>query len=470
MGMPIQRNRNTELTMSLINNSALSFIATAVGCTLTGIAVNEHLDQPNQTGPIKLGIQQNPLMDAEDLMVAASDGVEQSVAPPGQMFTQDLTPSVQADDFSNFRPKEPEIWQQSPLDIGNLVVKARPLPRIEQPTVKPTGNFSNEYFPDYLNFDGDAQAPEPIEMATEKLPQPGIINEPMAVSAFPSALEPVPAPPPLFNDEPIGGEYIVEPETMISNGFEGVYPDNITSQEQLSNRSSTNATQYIVEPQSMTRATPQPQQVRENSQASMPEFYIADSAKLAAQYVVEPRTVMAVFPSEQSPEILSTSEVNRQRDGEVTHSRSQNPRVSRTSRSNPSQTTVASTVNSSVSATNPKPKLLQKLVEPDQLPSEIGADDIVYSVTSTPKNNQMNSEIAANSVEEETEVIVAVESELDTVSESMMEEPKTEIEQMPSLLRKLVESYNVSSDVLHDIKVSPSPLKAFESKFAQNQL
>ena len=468
MGMPTQRNRNPELTMSVINNSALSCLATAVGCTLTGMAVNEHLDQPDPIGPIKLGVQQNPLMDAEDLMVAASDGVEQSIAPPRQMFTQDLTPSVKADDFSNFRPHEPEIWQQSPLDIGNLVVKARPLPRIEQPNVKPTGNFSNEYFPDYLNFDGDAQAPEPIEIATEKLPQPEIINEPMAVSAFPSALQPVPAPPPLFDGEPIGGEYIVEPETMISNSFEGVYPDNIVPQEQLSNRSSTNATQYIVEPQSMTRATPIPQQGRENSQALMPEFSIANSAKLAAQYVVEPRTVMAVFPNEQSPEILSTSEVNRQTEGEVTDSRPQNPRVSRPSRSNPSQISVASTVNSSVSATNPRPKLLQKLVEPYQLPTEVRTDEVVSPVTSTPKNNQINSEIAANSVEEKTEVIVAVESELNTASEVMIEDPNTETEQMPSLLKKLVESYNVSSDVLQDIKVSHSPLKASESKFAQN--
>ena len=459
--------------MSVINNSALSCIATAVGCTLTGMAVNEHLEQPKQTGPIQLGIQQNPLMDAEDLMVAASKGVEQSVAPPEQMFTQNLTPSVEADDFSNFLPNEPEIWQQSPLDIGNLVVAARPLPRIERPDVKPMENFSNEYFPDYLNFDGDGEAPRPIQMAMEESPEPEIINEQISVSDFPSGLEPVPTPPPLFAGEPIAGEYIVEPEAIISNNsnnfegnnYRGIYPDNIVPRD----RSNSNSpTRYIVEPQPMTGVTPQPRQIGENSQASMPEFSVADSAKLAAQYVVEPRTVMAVFPGEQPQESASISEVNRQKVGEVNRSAPRNPRVSRTSRSNPPRTTVASAVNTPPLATNPRPKLLQKLVEPYQLPSQGRADEVVSPATSTPENNQINSEVAVNSAGEGTEVIVAVKSKFETASEPIMKEPETETERMPSLLRKLVESYNGSSDILHDIKVSPSPLGESESKFARN--
>ncbi|MEB3281002.1 MAG: hypothetical protein VKK42_18965 [Lyngbya sp.] len=451
--------------MSLINNSALSCIATALGCTLTGMAVNEHLDanvaakslQPNPTGSIKLGIQQNPLMDAEDLMVAASNGVEQSVAPPEQMFTQNLTPTAEADDFSNFLPKQPEIWQQSPLDIGNLVVTARPQARMERPNVKPMGNFSNEYFPNYLNFDGDAEAPEPIEMARAELPQPKVSSEPMSVSDFRRGLEPVPAPPPLFEGEPIVAEYIVEPEAIISNNFEGIYPNNIVPQEQSINRF---PSQYIVEPQSMTRVTPQRQPVRDNSQASKPELSVADSAKVAAQYVVEPRTVMAVFPGEQPQEISSSLEVEPQTVVEMNNLESANRRISRTPRANPRQTTVAS-------ATNPRPKLLQKLVEPYQSPSQVRSENKVSPVSSTPENTQINSERAANSVDEKAELIVAVESEFDTASEPIIEDSEEETEHLPSLLRKLVESYQGSSDILHDIKVSPSPLEASEAKFAR---
>ncbi|WP_413167519.1 hypothetical protein ACL6C3_12660 [Capilliphycus salinus ALCB114379] len=440
--------------MSPINNSALSCVATAVGCTLTGMAVNEHLNPPNQTtGPIKLGIQENPLMNAEDLMIAASDGVEPSVAPPEQMFTQDLTPSVKADDVSNFVPKQPEIWQRSPLDIGNLVAEARPLPRTERLNVKPMGNFSDEYFPDYLNFDQQGSPPEPLEMAMEKLPEPEITRKPMSVSDFPSGLVPVPAPPPLFEGEAIASEYIIAPDAIISNSFEGISRNNIDRPDRAINPS---LSQYIVEPQSMIRVSPQLPQARENLSAKMPEFSVANSAKLAAQYVVEPRRVMAVFPAEQSGQI-----------SEVNHLESSNPIVYINSRDNSPQTTVASGVNSQPSAINSKPKLLQKLVEPYQFPSEVMADEEVYPPSYTPENNQIDAEIAANSLKDKAEIIVAVEPEFDSASESIIEESEEEIEQMPSLLKKLVESYSESSDVMHDIKVSPSPLKGSESKFAR---
>lgn len=442
--------------MSPINNSALSCIATAVGCTLTGMAVNEHFNPPPQAGPIPLGIQQNPPMDAEDLTVAASNGVEESVAPPEQMFTHDLTPSVEADNFSNLAPQQPEIWQQSPLDIGNLVVAARPLPRLERPEAKPAGNFSDEYFPDYLNFDGEGEAPEPIRVAMEELPQPEIVGEPMFISDFSSDLEPVPAPPPLFEGEAIVANYIVAPEAIIGNSFEENYPNNIVRQNRAIDPS---PTQYIVEPQ--------PQQARENSPVSTGDVSVSDSAKLAAQYVVEPRRVMAVSPGEQPEEISSNYRRGNPTVVEANNLPSPNPVGATNSDSNLPETAVISGVNSPPSGTHPRPKLLKKLVEPYQFPSEAVQDEEVDPVTYTPEKSQSNSDIPANIIEEKADIVVAVEPDFDTALEPIIEESEEETEQMPSLLKKLVESYSGSSDVLHDIKVSPPPLEASESKFAR---
>ncbi|MEL7034039.1 MAG: hypothetical protein AAFO04_00240 [Cyanobacteria bacterium J06592_8] len=441
--------------MSLINNSALSCIATAVGCTLTGIAVSEHLDQPNPTGPIRLGVQQNPLMDAEDLMVAASDGIEKSVVPPVQMFSPELTPTARDDNFATFAPKQPEIWQQSPLDIGNLVATAPALTQTPPLNLEPMESVSNDFFPDYLNFDEEGAPPELIEVATEDFSESEFIDEPISISALPPRLESVPAPPPSVEPESIVAKYIVEPEAVVrsnvaSNNFEDSFSENQASSRRVSSRS---PAEYIVEPQGMTRRTrvaTQPQRLRNNSRRSQSQFSDSDSSvQRASQYVVEPQRVIAEPPRVPSQNRASTL-------------------VSRTSPSRLSQTSLSSPVNSSPSATNPRPQLLQKLVEPYQLPSEKIEEENISPTSSTLEESQGNLERVNHSLEKEEKFNVAVQPEFDTASEPMLDESDEDVEEMPSLLRNLVRSYNGSSDVLHDIKVSPSPLEASESKFARN--
>ncbi len=433
--------------MSLVNNSALSCIATAVGCTLTGMAVNEHFNQPNQTNSLKLGVQQNSLMNAEDLMLAASKGVEQSVAPPGQMFTSNLTPTVEENEFSKLLSREPKIWQQSPLDIGNLVVTSRPQPRIVKPDVLSVGNLSKEFFPNYLNFDQEGEAPQKIEWVMAELPEPEMINERVSLSDFPSGLVPVPVAPPLFEGEAIAA-YIVEPEPLISNNFERIDSNYNVLQEQIPSRS---PAEYIVEPQA---------QLRDYSSASMPEFSVSDSAKLAAQYIVEPRTIIANFTSQEAPEISSTISSDSLAEFDSLNDL-------KASIPNRPQTALTSTVYSPTSATQAKATSPQKWVKPEQIISQIEPDEQVYSMNFTPQNDQTHAEININRVDNKPSFIIAVDSEFEIASEFKTEELETESQPMPSLLKKLVESYSGSSDIIHDIKVSPSPLGPSPSKFAR---
>ncbi|MDY7019809.1 MAG: hypothetical protein SWJ54_00415 [Cyanobacteriota bacterium] len=439
--------------MSLINNSALSCVATAVGCALTGIAVSEHLDQPNPVGPIRLGIQQNPVMDAEDLMAAASDGIEKSVVPPLQMFSPELTPTARADNFLTFTPKQPEIWQQSPLDIGNLVATAPTVPQTPQLNFEPTENVSNDFFPDYLNFDDEGAAPEAIEVATEDFSESEFIDEPISVSALPPRLEPVPPPPQLVEPESRVAQYVVEPEAVVRSNVASNNLGESFSQSQVSARSMGNprVAQYIVEPQGMTRVATQPQRLRNNSQRSASQYVVEpqqmmaapasvppqnmasrdSSAQTASQYVVEPQQMMAA-PPRMSPQSMASTLVSR---------------------------TSSSRANSS-SAINPRPKLLQKLVEPYQLPSETIEKDRASPTSSSLEESQGNLERVNHSIRKDEKLNVAVQAEIDESDE--------DLEEMPSLLRNLVRSYNRSSDVLHDIKVSPSPLETSKSKLAQN--
>ncbi len=429
--------------MSFTNSSALSCIATAVGCTLTGIALNEQLDQPSPVAsPIKLGVQQNQMMDADELMAAASAGVEQSVAPPGQIFTPELAQTPDADRFSNIEDSNLEIWQQSPLDIGNVVAAAGQLPRgsetgVDRSVVEP----NRQFFPNYLNFDSGGDEPQAIEEVPQTTPEPEFLSATASVFEDLPVLELIPTPPPPMNDEAIASQYIVEPQALSATGWGPVNFDDAV--EYTETEPPTNPAQYIVEPLAVMEPPPASVQVDDPTYTEM-----------ATQYIVEPEAVIAVVtPVESNPYDYSEIDV---------------PAVQPYSAPIPPAPPAPSVEPLPQQQPEQIPSLLRTLREPYNPSAELTEKIEPTSSTTVGDSNSSAYEtvVSINSVPPSSSTAVSVEPIEDSPTQAYLaEEVEPETEQMPSLLRNLVESYNPPADVMYDIKTDQSVGEQVASKF-----
>lgn len=430
--------------MSLTNSSALSCIATAVGCTLTGIAVNEQLDQPSPVAsPIKLGVQQNQTMDADELMAAAEAGVEQSVAPPGQIFTSELTQTPEVEGFSNIEDSNLEIWQQSPLDIGNIVAAARQLPResqagVDRSIVEP----NRQFFPNYLNFDADGDAPQPIEEVAQTTPEPELLSAMASTFEDLPVLEPIPTPPPPMNEQAIASEYIVEPQALSATGWGPVDFDDAV--EYTETEPPTNAAQYIVEPEAVMEIPPASVQVEEHVYTEM-----------ATQYIVEPEAVIAAATSVES---------NRYNYSEIDV-----PAVQPYSAPIPPVPPTPSVEPLPQQQPEQMPRLLRTLREPYDPSAELTQkiEPTRSTTVADSHSSAYETALSVNRVPPPSPTSVSVEPIEDSSTLAYVEEEADpDTEQMPSLLRNLVESYNPPADVMYDIKTDQSAGEQVASKFA----
>ncbi|NJK38242.1 MAG: hypothetical protein HC920_11075 [Oscillatoriales cyanobacterium SM2_3_0] len=250
--------------MSLANSSALSCIATAVGCAVTGMVLSEKLTQANPEPLSDDTIQQSRPKTADELMAEAAQGLKQSVTPPGTLPIQSFSSAPQTAAVEDLGPNPLDAPKPSEM----LTARLPPMPQSVASRVTQLEE-KLQFLPDYLNFDAEpepkATRPESAAIATTEFRESDALN-PTVISYIPEdlAVEPVPLHPPGLsvsqNAAEYAAQYIVEPTVEPGSAISAVKPQAATPEPEVA--------QYIVDPQEVITTKKRPAPPRLNSRVN----------------------------------------------------------------------------------------------------------------------------------------------------------------------------------------------------------
>ncbi|MGL5080953.1 MAG: hypothetical protein ACRC8A_05650 [Microcoleaceae cyanobacterium] len=339
--------------MSLANSSALSCVATAVGCAITGIAVSDQLSQANPEQPVDQGIHQSHSKLAE--FMAKARGSE-PVAPPGILPIEGMSAAPQTSDLSDLDLSRLED-QPNPLSSPKSTLLALRLPEMPQSVAARVTRLGEQgkFLPDYLNFDteddlefADITEPESFEPIEFEPLEIAIRYTPEEV-----AIATVPAPPPLLETQietqEVAAQYIVEPEVVIANN------------KPIQRSPQSEGAAYIVDPQEVTTAKSEliKPDAGQNSWPAPPAIP-ADAAVKLIQSQSSLRPISSPIPD---PVVSDLGNSNQSSIPDLVHETTL-----------PSRVAVAPVTPIEVNEAKPMPSLLKKLVESNDSSSDVMND------------------------------------------------------------------------------------------------